>query len=137
MSQLNLIKHTSVATHRYQKHSSLKDSEAPFLSLPGPSQSSNFSRVNSVMRWFRSSRPAKDSLELANVNIKLARGTQDQKQALNYCKVATKELGNIKLSASLEYHDQIIAAYREHGEVLKKLGFTSEAMISYNTADKM
>ncbi|KAG0307764.1 hypothetical protein BGZ98_009836 [Dissophora globulifera] len=89
------------------------------------------------MGLFRRSRPAQDALEFANVNLKFARNAQDGKQILKYCKAAKKELEKIKVSESLIYLDQIIAAYREHGGVLEKLGFSSDAAISYNMANNL
>ncbi|KAG0323621.1 hypothetical protein BGZ99_002676 [Dissophora globulifera] len=89
------------------------------------------------MEWFRSSRPAKDALELANVNLKIARSTQDRKQALKYCKIAKKELERIDVSGSSMHLDQIIAAYREHGGIMDKLGFNDKAIKSYRMADKL
>ena len=85
----------------------------------------------------RPSRPAQEALIFANANLESARITQDRKQALKYCKAAKKELGKIKASASLTYLDQIIAAYREHGAVLEKLGFSDKATRSNNKADKL
>ncbi|KAG0306081.1 hypothetical protein BGZ99_001893, partial [Dissophora globulifera] len=89
------------------------------------------------MVWYRSNRLAHDALELVNPNLRLARNTQDRKQALKYCKAAKKELERIEVSENLTYLDQIIAAYHEHGLVLEKLGCVDEAKTSYNIADKL
>ncbi|KAG0300300.1 hypothetical protein BGZ98_009300, partial [Dissophora globulifera] len=89
------------------------------------------------MGLFQRSLPAQEALVLSNANLRIASSTEDRKQALKYCKAAKKDLERIKVTESSAYLDQIIAAYREHGEVLERLGFSSEAMISYSMADKL
>ncbi|KAG0306169.1 hypothetical protein BGZ99_001830 [Dissophora globulifera] len=90
-----------------------------------------------IMGLFHRNRPAQEALMLFNTYLKIASSTEDRKQALDYCKAAKKELERIKISKSLTYLDQIIAAYRERGDILKKLGFGGEAKISYDMADNM
>ncbi|KAG0195969.1 hypothetical protein BGX28_000300, partial [Mortierella sp. GBA30] len=41
------------------------------------------------------------------------------------------------ISKSIKDHDQIIAAFRQHGDLLEKLGLPDEAQLTYSKADEL
>ncbi|KAG0310642.1 hypothetical protein BGZ99_000255, partial [Dissophora globulifera] len=87
------------------------------------------------MELFRHSPPVQEALLLANANIDSAHITQDRKQALEYCKVAEEELEKIKDAVGSTHLDQVIAAYRELGGLLDKLGASDKTVGIHNTVD--
>ncbi|KAG0309998.1 hypothetical protein BGZ99_000736, partial [Dissophora globulifera] len=91
----------------------------------------------SMKPWYLRTLPAQEALARANKNLESARNTQDQQRALKICKDAKSALDRINIPASIADINHIIAAYREHGRVLKNLGRDNEALVSYNKADEL
>jgi len=87
--------------------------------------------------WYKRTLPAQEALARANNYLDKARNTQDRKQALKNCDNVKEALERMDILGSTNYHDQVIAVYRENGRILDDFGFKADARLNYSEADKL
>jgi len=81
--------------------------------------------------------PAQEALARANKSLDKARNTHDRKKALKNCDDAKEALERMDILGSIDYHDQVIAVYRENGRILDDFGFKADARLNFSEADKL
>ena len=78
------------------------------------------------------------ALDRATASLKDARNAKDQRHALKFCNQAKESLKRIHISSASPLDlNHIIAKYREHGAVLEKWGFSTEAQHSYSKVEEL
>ncbi|OAQ25253.1 hypothetical protein K457DRAFT_23344, partial [Linnemannia elongata AG-77] len=87
--------------------------------------------------WYKRTLSSEEALARANTHLENAKETKDRRRAQKLCDNAKEALERMDISKSIKDHDQIIAAFRQHGELLEKLGLPDEAQLSYSKADQL
>ena len=87
--------------------------------------------------WYKRTLSSEEALARANTHLEKVKETKDRRQAKKLCDNAKEALERMDISKSIKDHDQIIAAFRHHGELLEKLGLPDEAQLSYSKADEL
>jgi len=87
--------------------------------------------------WYKRTLSSEEALGRANTHLVNARNTDDRRQAQKLCDEAKEALERMDISKSSQDRDKIVAAYREHGKLLEKLGLGDEAQLSYNKVDEL
>ncbi|OAQ35917.1 hypothetical protein K457DRAFT_132557 [Linnemannia elongata AG-77] len=87
--------------------------------------------------WYKRTLSSEEALSRANTHLENAKETKDRRQAQKLCDNAKEALERMNISKSIKDHDQIIAAFRQHGDLLEKLGLPDEVQLSYSKADEL
>ncbi|KAG9324127.1 hypothetical protein KVV02_003373 [Mortierella alpina] len=87
--------------------------------------------------WYKRTLSSEEALGRANIHLENAKKTMDRRRAQKLCDDAKEALGRMDTSKSIKDHDQIIAAFRQHGNLLKMLGLPDKAQLSYSKADEL
>ncbi|OAQ22941.1 hypothetical protein K457DRAFT_25537, partial [Linnemannia elongata AG-77] len=87
--------------------------------------------------WYKRTLSPEEALGRANTHLENAKETKDRRRAQKLCDNAKEALERMDISKSIKDHDQIIAAFRQHGDLLEKLGLPDEAQLSYSKADEL
>jgi len=90
-----------------------------------------------MVPWYKRTLSSEEALGRANTHLENAKETKDRRRAKKLCDNAKEALERMDISKSIKDHDQIIAAFRHHGELLEKLGLPDEAQLSYSKADEL
>ncbi|KAF9272232.1 hypothetical protein BGZ68_002587, partial [Mortierella alpina] len=87
--------------------------------------------------WYKRTLSSEEALGRANTHLENAQETKDRRRALKLCDDAKEALERMDISKNIKDHDQIIAAFRQHGNLLEKLSLPDEAQLSYSKADEL
>ncbi|KAF9945851.1 hypothetical protein BGZ72_000918 [Mortierella alpina] len=87
--------------------------------------------------WYKRTLSSEEALGRANTHLEDAMKTKDRRRAQKLCDDAKEVLERMDISKSIKDHDQIIATFRRHGNLLEKLGLSDEAQLSYSKADDL
>ncbi|KAF9560156.1 hypothetical protein EC968_006332 [Mortierella alpina] len=87
--------------------------------------------------WYKRTLSSEEALGRANIHLENAKKANDRRRAQKLCDSAKEALERMDISTTIKDQDQIIAAFRQHGDLLEKLGLPDEAQLSYSKADEL
>ncbi|KAF9556979.1 hypothetical protein EC968_007869 [Mortierella alpina] len=87
--------------------------------------------------WYKRTLSSEEALSRANVHFENAKKAKDRRHAQKLCDDAKEALDRMDISKSIKDHGQIIAAFRQHGDLLEKLGLPDKAQLSHSKADEL
>ncbi|CAO3568622.1 unnamed protein product [Mortierella alpina] len=85
--------------------------------------------------WYKRPLSSEVALGRANTHLENAKKTKDRRRAQKLCDDAKEALERVDISKSIKDHAHIVTAFRQHGNLLEKLGLPDEAQLSYRKAD--